>query len=74
MSLRLYLDDSADSDEYLLRLTAAGYEVVSPRDVGMAGKGDWLHLDYAARHGLILLTYDADDFQELHLVNEQVVS
>ncbi len=71
MTLCLYLDDSVDSGEYRLRLAAAGHEVVSPRDVGMVGKDDRLHLEYAARHGLALLTYDADDFEELHLAGEQ---
>ena len=71
MTLCLYLDDSVDSDEYRRRLAAAGYEAVSPRDVGMIGKDDWLHLDYAVRHGLVLLTYDADDFEELHLAGKQ---
>ncbi len=70
MTLRLYLDDSVDSDEYRLRLAAAGYEVISPRDVGMIGEDDRLHLDYAFHHGLVLLTHDADDFEELHLAGE----
>lgn len=70
MTLRLYLDDSVDSDEYRLRLAAAGYEVVSPRDVGMIGKDDRLHLEYAFHHGLVLITHDADDFEELHLAGE----
>lgn len=70
MTLRLYLDDSVDSDEYRLRLAAAGCEVISPRDIGMIGEDDPLHLDYAFHHGLVLLTHDADDFEELHLAGE----
>ena len=70
MTLRLYVDDSVDSDEYRLRLAAAGYEVISPRDVGMIGVDDRLHLEYAFHCGLVLLTHDADDFEELHLAGE----
>lgn len=66
MSLRLYLDDSADSDEYRLRLAAAGYEVVSPRDVDMVGAEDSAHLAYATRLGLAVLTRDTRDFNALH--------
>ena len=62
MSLRLYLDDSADSDEYRLRLAAAGCEVVSPRDVDMVGAEDGAHLVYATRLGLAVLTKDTQDF------------
>ena len=71
MTLRLYLDDSVDSDEYRRRLAAAGHEVVSPRDVGMIGKDDRLHLEYAFQYRLVLLTHDADDFEELHLAGER---
>lgn len=66
MSLRRYLDDSADSDEYRLRLAAAGYEVVSPRDVDMVGAEDGAHLAYATRLGLAVLTKDTQDFGALH--------
>ena len=66
MSLRLYLDDSADSDEYRLRLAAAGCEVVSPRDVDMVGAEDGAHLAYATRLGLAVLTKDTQDFWGLH--------
>ncbi len=66
MSLRLYLDDSADSDEYRLRLAAAGHEVVSPRDINMVGAEDGAHLAYATRLGLAVLTKDTQDFGALH--------
>ncbi len=66
MSLRLYLDDSVDSDEYRLRLAAAGHEVVSPRDVDMVGAEDGVHLAYATRLGLAVLTRDTRDFTVLH--------
>ena len=66
MSLRLYLDDSADSDEYRRRLAAAGHEVVSPRDIDMVGAKDSAHLAYATRLGLAVLTRDTRDFNALH--------
>ena len=66
MSFRLYLDDSADGDEYRERLRAAGHEVVSPRDVGMVGAADSAHLAYAGRESLVVVTKDARDFGELH--------
>jgi hypothetical protein len=66
LSLRIYLDDCANSAELARCLVAAGHQVVTPVQAGLRGRADALHYAYAAAHGLALLTKDPDDFQALH--------
>jgi hypothetical protein len=47
-------------------LRRAGHQVRSPRDTGTSGVSDSEHLEYAADHGLTLLTKDPEDFIDLH--------
>jgi hypothetical protein len=69
VALNLYLDDCADSNLLVQLLCQAGHTVVRPRDAGTTGSDDEVHLDYAVRHGLILVTKDPDDFRLLHQHN-----
>jgi predicted nuclease of predicted toxin-antitoxin system len=62
----LYLDDCADDDRLIAFLQNAGYTVISPRQVGTRATDDDIHLDYATQHGCVLITYDTDDFLDLH--------
>jgi predicted nuclease of predicted toxin-antitoxin system len=62
----LYLDDCLDSDRLAALLTKAGHRVVTPRAAGTRGQSDDVHLEYAGRHGLALITRNADDFRDLH--------
>ena len=64
--MRLYLDDCAYSKRLKRQLETAGHEVQSPFDAGIPGRLDEAHLEYAAQHGWSLLTYNADDFLDLH--------
>ncbi|MDW8030032.1 MAG: DUF5615 family PIN-like protein [Armatimonadota bacterium] len=66
MALSIYLDDSLDDDELIARLRMAGYDVVSPRQVGTSGWDDHEHLTYASERGYVILTADAKGFSALH--------
>jgi hypothetical protein len=47
-------------------LHQAGCEVVTPFDAKIAGQPDAVHFAYATHRGLILLTKNLRDFDELH--------
>ena len=64
--MRIYLDDCAYSKRLKRQLEAAGHEVQSPFGAGILGRMDDVHLEYAARHGWSLLTYNAADYLDLH--------
>lgn len=64
--MEIYLDDCAYSKRLKRQLEAAGHQVHTPFDAGLPGQPDDVHLRYAAEHGLALLTYNADDFLNLH--------
>ena len=68
MSLRLYLDDCANSRELRRRLSAAGHDVETPGDVrpSLTGADDRTHLAHAKTAGRTILTLNARDFKELH--------
>jgi hypothetical protein len=64
--LNLYLDDCADSTLLVDLLRQAGNTVVRPRDAGIMGQDDDVHLAYAVEHNLILVTKNPQDFRILH--------
>jgi hypothetical protein len=64
--MEIYLDDCADDDDLIAYLSSAGHTVYTPRSEGTLGAQDRRHLEYAAGHGLTLLTRNPDDFRELH--------
>jgi hypothetical protein len=66
LSLKLYLDDCAYDKFLLLQWTAAGHAVTVPPDLGTSGMDDLTHLQTAAARGLVVITKDVDDFEELH--------
>ena len=66
MTLALYLDDCAYSKPLRERLIAAGHRVTVPVEAGIAKQGDPVHLAYAVREGLILVTKNCKDFLALH--------
>ena len=66
MSLTVYLDDCSDDNLLIARIKQAGHEVISPRSIGTVGIDDCDHLEYAARHRLVLLTHNPRDFIDLH--------
>ena len=66
--MNLYLDDDSAKGALVARLRKTGHQVVVPADVLLAGAADPRHLLYAVRHGLVLLTKNHDDFEDLHLL------
>lgn len=68
LSLRLYLDECAYSRRLvrLLRGAPYGHYVETPTDSNLFGRADREHFTYARSHGLIVVTKNPDDFEELH--------
>ena len=69
--LNLYLDDCAYSKRLQRMLLDAGYNVTTPFEANIVGADDIVHFEYACRHKLIIVTKDANDFEELHQRNQQ---
>lgn len=69
--LNLYLDDCAYSKRLRRMLLEAGHQVVTPFEANISGADDIRHFEYACRHQLVVLTKDADDFEELHQQDKQ---
>lgn len=66
LSLRLYLDDCADSTRLFTLLQENGHHVTRPRDVSLTGASDAMHFIYAREHDLILITTNPRDFEPPH--------
>lgn len=61
----VYLDECVDQ-HLAVRLRRRGFRVVVPVDIGLLSADDPVHLAYAARNDLLLLTYNRRHFQSLH--------
>jgi hypothetical protein len=64
--MNLYLDDDTAKAALVARLKKSGHRVTVPGDASLIGAADPRHLLHAVRHGLILLTKNHDDFEDLH--------
>jgi len=64
--MNLYLDDNITDRRLVALLRKVGHSVTLPIEVGQSGQSDAKHLEYALRHGLVLVTHDEVDFSELH--------
>jgi hypothetical protein len=64
--MRLYLDDDSTSALLVRLLSRAGHDVRLPIQIGVAGKNDALHLTHGVLENGVLLTFNSDDFEELH--------
>lgn len=63
------LDEDSQAQLLVKLLTAAGYDVLTINEIGLAGCTDNIVLDYAIQENRILLTHHCDDFEELHHAN-----
>lgn len=63
--MRIYLDDDADINLYIAILSAAGFEIISPRKIGMRHKSDIGHIKTATRLNATILTHNGD-FSIIH--------
>jgi len=64
--VRCYLDDDLDSDLLLRLASAHGHQLVSPRAVSLRGSRDSVHLAYAVRQGMPVVSGNTGDFESLH--------
>jgi Domain of unknown function (DUF5615) len=60
-----YLDDDSAKGALVARFNKTGHHVVVPADVFLDGAADLRHLLYAVEHGLVFLTKNHDDFEDL---------
>jgi len=64
--MNLYLDDDSVAAALVRLMRQAGHDVLLPRDIGMMGAEDPVHLTCAIREGRVMLTGNYDDFEDLH--------
>jgi predicted nuclease of predicted toxin-antitoxin system len=64
--MNLYLDDNADDVTLAALLRKAQHHVTRPVDAGLVSASDALHMIFAVRQGLALMTKDAEDFENIH--------
>jgi hypothetical protein len=64
--MNLYLDDDSAKGALVARLRKTRHQVIVPADALLGGAADPRHLLYAVTRGLVLVTKNHDDFQDLH--------
>jgi hypothetical protein len=64
--MRLYLDDDTVNRALISQLRQAGHDVEVPADIGNLGASDPVHLLHAVETGRVFISYNHDDFEELH--------
>lgn len=64
--MRLYLDDDTVKRAFVAHLRETGHDVQIPREIGLMGESDAVHLHHAIRESRIFFSYNYDDFKELH--------
>jgi len=66
MQIRLYLDEDAMARAVVTGLRARGIDVTTVLDAGMSAADDDAQLEYAARQGRVLYTFNVGHFCRLH--------
>ena len=69
MSLKLLIDEDAQDKLLVKLLKNASHTVITVNEAGLMGQADPIILSYAKVNCLVLLTYNCDDFLELHDAN-----
>jgi predicted nuclease of predicted toxin-antitoxin system len=64
--VKLYLDDDNVATLLVRLLKRAGHDTELPRDAGLEGQSDPVHLERAITTDRTLLSGNHDDFEELH--------
>jgi hypothetical protein len=64
----LYLDDDMINSVLVKLLKKAGHDVQIPADAGLSGADDPVHLTYAIQSGRPLVSYNYEDFEQLHVL------
>ena len=68
--MRLYVDDDAAAKLLIQLLQQAGHDLFAPREDGTTGLTDARHFARAITEAGVLLTFNYDDFKDLHLLLE----
>ena len=71
MSLKFLVDEDTQDKLLIKLLRQAGHEVLSVNEANLMGEDDPIVLNYALRNQRIVLTYNCDDFEELHEASSQ---
>ena len=66
MKLSLYLDEDTIARALVAGLRARGVDVQTVVEAGLRGKGDNVHLEWAAANKRTLYTFNVSDFCRLH--------
>ncbi|MGE0599868.1 MAG: DUF5615 family PIN-like protein [Dehalococcoidia bacterium] len=66
MNLAFYFDDNIAAKPVISALRMAGVSATTADESANRGKPDSEHLEFAAEHGLALVTADEGDFSKLH--------
>ena len=66
MSLRLLLDEDIQSHDLVGLLREAGHDVLTVNEAGLRGRNDERILAAAIGMNRIVMTFNADDFRDLH--------
>jgi hypothetical protein len=64
--MRLYLDDNSANPVLVKLLQKSHHDVEVPRDAGLSGEADPVHLRHAIIATRVMLTRNYDDFLDLH--------
>ena len=64
--MRLLVDEDAQAKWLVNLLRQAGHDVETVGEAGLSGREDAAVLDYARQTDRLLLTYNCDDFKNLH--------
>ena len=64
--MRLYLDDDTVATLLVRLLQRVGHDVELPRDAGLVGRSDPVHLQHSISTNRTLLSGNHRDFEELH--------
>lgn len=64
--MKLYLDEDTSNRALISQLRQAGHDVQIPADIGYSGESDAVHSLHAIEDGRILVSYNYDDFEDLH--------
>lgn len=64
--MRLYLDDDTAAVLLMRLLKQFGHDVQIPREAGMPGADDPIHLTHAIREARVMLSGNHGDFEALH--------
>lgn len=62
--IKLYIDEDL-TDRLAIALRSRGFDAISVHEVNMRGKADKEQLEYAAKHGRVILTRNVKHFVNL---------